>query len=78
MNERAGSYRTNLSGELAYKSFIPHPLPPNPPIKIDEEMISLLAKAIESISTLEAVSCRIPNRLLSKDGVKPLALAMGI
>lgn len=37
MSERAGFYRTNLTGELTYKSFVPHPLPPE--IKIDEEMI---------------------------------------
>ena len=64
MNERAGCYRTNLTGELAYKSFIPSRLPPNPEIKIDEEMISLLTKANRSISILETVSNRIPNKLL--------------
>ena len=64
MTERAGCYRTNLTGELAYKSFIPSRLPPNPEIKIDEEMISLLTKANRSISILETVSNRIPNKLL--------------
>ena len=64
MNERAGCYRTNLTGKLAYKSFIPSRLPPNPVIKIDEEMISLLTKANRSISILETVSNRIPNKLL--------------
>ena len=64
MNERAGHYRTNLSGDMAYKSFVPNPLPPNPELKIDDEMISLLTKANGSLSALEAVSSRIPNRLL--------------
>ena len=64
MNERAGHYRTNLSGDMAYKSFVPSPLPPNPELKIDDEMISLLTKANGSLSALEAVSSRIPNRLL--------------
>lgn len=64
MNERAGFYRTNLTGELTYKSFVPAKLPPEPKIQIDEEMVSLLIKAHSSISALEAVSNRIPNKLL--------------
>lgn len=64
MNSRAGHYKTNLSGDMAYNSFVPSPLPPNPEIKIDGEMISLLTKANGSLSTLETVSTRIPNKLL--------------
>ena len=64
MNNRAGYYRTNLSGDMAYKSFIPNPLPPNPELKIDAEMISLLSEAGSSIATLETVSNRIPNKIL--------------
>lgn len=64
MNERAGYYRTNLSGDMAYKSFVPSQLPPNPELKIDDEMISLLTKASGSISTLEIISNRIPDNLL--------------
>lgn len=62
MSERAGFYRTNLTGELTYKSFVPHPLPPE--IKIDEEMISLLTKAESDISALKIVSGRIPDKFL--------------
>ena len=64
MHERAGYYRTNLSGDMAYKSFVPSQLPPNPELKIDDEMISLLTKASGSISTLEIISNRIPDNLL--------------
>lgn len=64
MIERAGYYRTNLSGDMAYKSFVPNPLPPNPELKIDEEMILLLTEANSSIATLETVSNRIPNKIL--------------
>ena len=64
MNERSGYYRRNLTGELAYESFVPSRLPPNPTIKIDEEMISLLTETNSSISKLETVSNRIPNKLL--------------
>ena len=27
MNNRAGEFRTNLTGELRYRSFLPRPLP---------------------------------------------------
>ena len=29
MNNRSGIYKKNLSGEMAYKSFMPSALPPN-------------------------------------------------
>lgn len=61
MQSRAGEYRTNLSGELQYKSFLPKPLPPNPPVEIDEETTGLLSKANRSIGILEGLSRQIPN-----------------
>ena len=64
MSERSGYYRTNLSGDMAYKSFVPSKLPPNPELNIDDEMMSLLAKSSGSIATLESVSSRIPDKLL--------------
>ena len=61
MENRAGKYRINLSGEAAYKSFVPAPLPPAPPIVIDDEMVSLLVKANSQLATLDAIASRIPN-----------------
>ncbi len=61
MKNRAGEYKTNLTGELQYKSFLPNSLPPNPPIEFDEETINLLSKANRSIGILEGMSRRIPN-----------------
>lgn len=62
MENRAGKWKTNLSGELAYESFEPAFIPPeNPPIEIDDEMISLLIKANRQIAILDGVSSRIPN-----------------
>lgn len=61
MENRAGKHRINLSGEAAYKSFVPAPLPPAPPIVIDDEMVSLLVKANSQLATLDAVASRIPN-----------------
>ena len=61
MNNRAGHYKSNLSGEMAYKSFVPNPLPPAPPIELTEDIIALLVKANSQLAVLENVATRIPN-----------------
>ena len=61
MSNRAGYVKTNLSGEAAYRSFVPAPLPPNPPVALDTETISLLIKANQQVGKLESVASRIPN-----------------
>ena len=61
MNERAGTYRSNLFGEMAYQSFIPTPLPPNPPIEMDRELIAVLVGAHRQLTLLEHLAKRIPN-----------------
>ncbi len=61
MKNRAGEYRRNLTDELQYKSFFPRPLPPKPPIEIDEEAVTLLAKANRIIGVLEGLSRNVPN-----------------
>lgn len=61
MENRAGHYRTNLSGEMAYKSFVPSPLPPVPPIELTEDIVALLIKANSQIAVLESIATRIPN-----------------
>ena len=58
---RAGYYRTNLTGEAAYQSFVPSPLPPQPTIELDQDMISLLIKANTQIATLNEIAKHIPN-----------------
>ena len=61
MNRRAGYYKTNLSGEAAYQSFVPAPLPPNPPVELDTETVNLLVKANKQLALLEGLATRIPN-----------------
>jgi Fic family protein len=61
MKNRAGIYRTNLSGELQYESFLPNPLPPVPPIEVDREMLQLLLAAHRNLARLEGISSQIPN-----------------
>ena len=61
MVKRAGEYKTNLSGEASYQSFTPSPLPPNPPIELDGDMVELMVKANKQITLLEGLATRIPN-----------------
>ena len=62
MGNRAGKAVQNLSGELAYSSFYPQPLPPKPDIEIDEEMRELLIDAHRKLALLDGLSDRIPNK----------------
>ena len=61
MNNRAGCFITNLSGEMAYQSFRPNPLTPEPPIEMSNEMIAKLVDASRKLATLDGLSSRIPN-----------------
>ena len=61
MENRAGFYRKNLTGEMAYNSFVPAPLPPVPPIALSSEELGLLIKANSMLTLLEGLAIRIPN-----------------
>ena len=62
MKNRAGRAVQNLSGEMAYSSFYPQPLPPQPNIEIDIEMQQLLIDAHKKLALLNGLSDRIPNK----------------
>ena len=61
MRARAGHERQNLTGELAYASFVPQPLPPDPPITLTDEGVELLIAAHCHLAVLEGLAVRIPN-----------------
>ena len=61
MANRAGTYRSNLSGEMEYKSFIPSLLPPDPQIEIDDEMTKLLVSANIAVARLDTLTSEIPD-----------------
>ncbi len=65
MKNRAGACRSSLSGEARYKTFVPRPLPPSPPLILNESMVQMLVAANKSLAALECISSRLP-------GVKPL------
>ncbi|MEG0354363.1 MAG: Fic family protein [Lachnospiraceae bacterium] len=58
---RSGSYKSNLSGEMMYKSFLPNALPPKPDLVLDEALSSLLVKANCAVAKLEAIGSRLPS-----------------
>ena len=55
---RTGRYITQLEG---YRAFIPAPLPPDPPISMDAEMVSLLSEADHALGRLDGVASILPN-----------------
>ena len=58
---RAGTYKKNLSEKMAFNSFVPAVLPPNPPIELNNEIVEILVKANRQITLLEGISSRMPN-----------------
>ncbi len=58
IKDRAGKYISQLSG---YKSFIPNPLPPKPPIKYNDRFLFLLSEADRALARLDGVASVLPN-----------------
>ena len=55
---RAGFFMQQPAG---YKSFVPSPLPPDPPIQIDAEMFQLLSDADRKLGRLDGITEILPN-----------------
>lgn len=58
---RAGTTIQNMTGDAAYRSFRPSPLPPEPALTIDEDMQQLLIDTSRQLTTLERFALLIPN-----------------
>lgn len=61
LENRAGFFKSNLSGDMAYQSFVPAPLPPAPPVDLGNEGLNLLIQANRQLALLEGLAARIPN-----------------
>jgi Fic family protein len=57
-NSRAGRFINQTGG---YKAFIPAPLPPDPPVRLDEELVCLLNDAAISLGRLDGLTVNLPN-----------------
>jgi len=55
---RAGRFLKQPGG---YRAFVPLPLPPNPPIELTSEFVSLLSGADQALGRLDGVSQTLPN-----------------
>lgn len=55
---RAGIFVTQLEG---YKAFLPKSLPPDPPLRMDWEMINLLSQADRALARLDGTAITLPN-----------------
>lgn len=55
---RAGNYVRQPGG---YRAFIPKPLPPDPPIRMDDELLKLLSDADRALGRLDGATEVLPN-----------------
>src|SRR5260370_28368097 len=55
---RAGRYVKQLDG---YRAFIPAPLPPDPPVTMDAELLRLLSDADRALGRLDGATSILPN-----------------
>jgi Fic family protein len=55
---RAGVYKIQQEG---FKTFVPKPLPPDPPLELDNELLNLLSKADQALGRLDGVTEVLPN-----------------
>lgn len=57
-SNRAGEYVRQPTG---YRAFIPAPLPPRPPVKLDSTLTALLSNADRALGRLDGVASVLPN-----------------
>src|SRR5438270_2890564 len=58
LNSRAGRFVKQPAG---YRAFVPAPLPPEPPVEFDGQMMALLSRADQAIGRLDGVATVLPN-----------------
>ncbi len=58
MNTRSGTY---VKQPEDYSSFIPKPLPPDPPLELDIGLIDLMSKASHALGRLDGMAENLPN-----------------
>ena len=61
MKNRAGQDIKVALGKAAYFAYLPNPLPPDPTIDIDGEMLSLLSDAHAALARLDEITQWLPN-----------------
>lgn len=65
-NQRiSGRYITNTISPEPFKSFIPNPLPPDPPLNLSGEHYTLLDKAMLALGRLDGLTWQLPRDVVS-------------
>lgn len=61
-NSRSGALRVNLGGTSAsYRSFVPTPLPPQPALVVDADLLNLAVQANVALARLDAIAADTPD-----------------
>ncbi len=63
-SNRAGSLILCSTSTEPFQAFIPHPLPPNPPLQLDENHQELIEKANRALGRLDGVTMLLPDTSL--------------
>jgi Fic family protein len=63
-SSRAGTFVLSTASPEPFRAFVPHPLPPNPPLQLDETHYELLEKANRALGRLDGVTLLLPDTSL--------------
>ncbi len=56
-----GHYTAAIAGGIACEAFVPAPLPPNPPLAIDDKLQGRINQAMLALGRLDAISTLLPD-----------------
>jgi Fic family protein len=60
-SNRAGTFILCSTSPEPFKAFVPHPLPPHPPLELDKEHYDLMEKANQALGRLDGVTMLLPD-----------------
>lgn len=61
VSPRSGRLVVQQKGPEGYSAFVPNPLPPTPPLQIDDEMSRLMERANRALGRLDGCTYTLPN-----------------
>ncbi len=64
MERTSGQYLLNNVAGEAYRAFLPAPLPPDPPVDLDGELLRLLEQATRDLGRLDGIAGVLPDTQL--------------
>ncbi len=61
IERESGHYIISITADESYRAFMPAPLPPEPPLELDGELLQWLEKANRAIGRLDGISDILPD-----------------